>query len=402
VALPDRIAIVGDIVLPDDIILTNGAVLCEGGRIAHIRPASDLPAGYPIANHAGKYVSPGYIDIHVHGAANADYMDGTVDAVLTANRAHTRHGTTTIFPTTTTGSRFQLEAMITSCEAVREMWSPKHGARIGGVHFYGPYFAPDKVGCHSPDGRRDPVRDEYEHFLSRDIVRIATCAAELPGALDFYRYARRAGCFITCGHSNADWKELEAAFVDGMRHVDHFWCAMSSVPSLRARFGTPMRAGMEQYVLWNKEMSTEVIADGEHLSDELLRFAFDMIGPGRLCLMTDANRAMDAPPGRYRFGSKDDGTWVVSDGRTVRGDDGGLASSMCGMDRMVKTMRRAVPGAPLPAIIRMASLTPAERTGLSADVGSLAPGKLADLLVLSRDLDVEEVYLGGLRYDAGE
>ena len=186
-----------------------------------------------------------------------------------------------------------------------------------------------------------------------------------------------------------------------MRHVDHFWCAMSSVSSLRGRFGTPMRAGMEQYVLWNREMTTEVIADGEHLSDELLNFAFAMIGPDRLCLMTDANRAMDAPPGRYRFGSKDDGTWVVSDGRTVRGDDGGLASSMCGMDRMVKTMRRAV-DAPLPAIIRMASLTPAERTGLAADRGSLEAGKLADILVLSRDLDVEAVYLGGEGHDAAE
>jgi N-acetylglucosamine-6-phosphate deacetylase len=397
----NRTAVVGDIVLPDS-IFANGAVLSENGRISAIRPASEIEPGYEVVNHAGKFISPGYVDIHVHGAANADYMDGTVEATATVNRAHARHGTTTIFPTTTTGSRAQLEAMITSCEAVRNGWTAKDGARIGGVHFYGPYFAPDKVGCHSPDGRRDPVRDEYEHFLSRDIVRIATCAAELPGALDFYRFAREAGCFITCGHSNADWSELEAAFADGMRHVDHFWCAMSSVPSLRGRFGTPMRAGMEQYVLWNREMSTEVIADGEHLSDELLRFAFDMIGPQRLCLMTDANRAMDAPPGRYRFGSQEDGTWVVSDGRTVRGSDGGLASSMCGMDRMVKTMRRGVAGAPLAAIIRMASLTPAERTGLSGEVGSLEPGKLADMLVLSRDLDVEAVYLGGNRYDASE
>jgi N-acetylglucosamine-6-phosphate deacetylase len=397
----NRLAIVGDIVLPND-VLASGAVLCEDGRITGVRPASGIGEGYTIADHSGKFISPGYVDIHVHGAANADYMDGTEHAVIAVNRAHARHGTTTIFPTTTTGSRAQLEAMITSCEAVREGWSSAKGACIGGVHFYGPYFAPDKVGCHSPDGRRDPVREEYEHFLSRDIVRIATCAAELPGSLDFYRFARQAGCFITCGHSNADWLELEAAFAEGMRHVDHFWCAMSSVPSLRGRFGTPMRAGMEQYVLWNRAMSTEVIADGEHLSDELLRFAFDMIGPERLCLMTDANRAMDAPPGRYRFGSHEDGTWVVSDGRTVRGDDGGLASSMCGMDRMVKTMRRAVPGASLPAIIRMASLTPAERTGLVAEIGSFEAGKRADVLVLSRDLDVEAVYLGGHRYDARE
>jgi N-acetylglucosamine-6-phosphate deacetylase len=393
-----RVAVVGDLVLPDA-IFENGAVLCTDGRIEGLCSAAEIAGDYAVIDHSGKFISPGYVDIHVHGAANSDYMDGTAEAAATVNRAHARHGTTTIFPTTTTGSRGQLEAMISACERVRETWTPDDGARVGGIHFYGPYFAPDKVGCHSPDGRRDPVREEYEHFLGRDIVRIATCAAELPGAIEFYRFAEQAGCFITCGHSNADWRELEAAFAAGMRHVDHFWCAMSSVPSLRGRFGTPMRAGMEQYVLWNKSMSTELIADGEHLSDELLRFAFDMIGPQRLCLVTDANRAMDCPPGRYRFGSRDDGTWVVSDGRTVRDDDGGLASSMCGMDRMVKTMRRAV-DAPLPSIIRMASLTPAERTGLSHEIGSLEVGKRADMLVLSRELDVEAVYLGGRQYDA--
>jgi N-acetylglucosamine-6-phosphate deacetylase len=108
---------------------------------------------------------------------------------------------------------------------------------------------------------------------------------------------------------------------------------------------------------------------------------------------------MDAPPGRYRFGSKDDGTWVVSDGRTVRGDDGGLASSMCGMDTMVKVMARAT-AAPLPDIIRMASLTPARLTGLARDVGSLEVGKRADIVVLSRELGVEAVYLGGRPFGA--
>jgi N-acetylglucosamine-6-phosphate deacetylase len=178
-----------------------------------------------------------------------------------------------------------------------------------------------------------------------------------------------------------------------MRHVDHFWCAMSSVASLRGRFGTPMRAGMEQYVLWKKEMSTEVIADGEHLSDELLRFAFDMIGPDRLCLVTDANRAMDAPPGRYRFGPQEDGTVVVSDGRTVRGEDGSLASSMCGMDVMVRTMLRAT-GAPLTQIVQMAALTPARLAGVAASCGSLEVGKRADVVVLSPNIEVEAVYIG--------
>src|SRR5690606_27577550 len=130
-----------------------------------------------------------------------------------------------------------------------------------------------------------PVKDEYEKYFKTGIVRIATCAAELPGAADFYKAAAAAGCLITCGHSNATWDEMQAAFDHGMRHVDHFWCAMSSVASLRSRCGCPMQPGMEQFVLATPEMSTEIIADGQHLSPQLMRFALKMIGPDRLMLV---------------------------------------------------------------------------------------------------------------------
>lgn len=226
---------------------------------------------------------------------------------------------------------------------------------------------------------------------------MATCAAELPGALEFYRFAQQTGCFITCGHSNACWQEIDAGFSAGVRHVDHFWCAMSSVSSLRKRFGTPMRASMEQYVLANKEMSTEIIADGHHLSNELLQFAYDMIGQNRLCLVTDSNRALGCPPGEYRFGPVNSGTTVISDGETVRGEDGGLASSMHGMDHMVKTMAQAT-NAPLHSVIRMASLTPAELTGISDDHGSLEVGKHADILVLTADLEIDAVFISGQKF----
>src|SRR5262249_27529345 len=150
--------------------------------------------------------------------------------------------------------------------------------------------AADKVGCHSVEGRRDPNPEEYERFLAQGLIRVATCAAELPGAEAFYRAAQRHGCLITCGHSNATWAEMAHAYDAGVRHVDHFWCAMSSVPSIRARCGTPMQGSMEQFVLARPEMSTEIIADGCHLSSELMDFAFQMKGASRVCLVTDANR----------------------------------------------------------------------------------------------------------------
>ena len=385
----------GTAILPDR-LLPNATIVCRDGKITALGAAGKVrvPRGAAVVDARGGYLSPGFVDIHVHGGDGADYMDGTAEAVRTANRAHARHGTTSIFPTTTTGSPAQLDAMLDACAVVRCEWKPEDGARVAGVHFYGPYFAEDKVGCHPKSGRRDPAATEYRSYFKRGIIKIATCAAELPGAEAFFRAATRHGCLVTCGHSNASWTEMERAYRAGMRHVDHFWCAMSSVPSMRARFETPMQGSMAEFVLMNREMSTEVIADGEHLAPELLRFAFAMKGPARLCLVTDANRALGLPPGEYLFGPTEQGAKFVSDGRVGRMPEGGLASSIMGMDTMVRTMARATRAA-LPDVIRMASLTPAERAGVARQVGSLAKGKLADLLVLDRKLAVKRVFIGG-------
>ena len=170
---------------------------------------------------------------------------------------------------------------------------------------------------------------------------------------------------------------------------------MSSVASLRQRFGTSMQASMEQFVLAHPEVSTKFIADGCHLAPELLEFAYRQLGPRRLCLMTDANRALDMPPGRYRFGCASDGEWIESDGHVGFVPGGGaLASSVVGLDTMVQHMKSATT-ASLPEVIRMASLTLAERTGVADEVGSLAPGKRADALVLNQRLRVKRVFLGG-------
>jgi N-acetylglucosamine-6-phosphate deacetylase len=228
------------------------------------------------------------------------------------------------------------------------------------------------------------------------MIRIATCAAELPNAAEFYNTARERNCFITCGHSNSTWTEMQHAFDAGMRHVDHFWCAMSSVPSIRQRCNVPMQGSMAEFVLMNHEMSTEVIADGWHLAPELLEFAFRMKGAERLCLVTDCNRALDMPVGDYRFGDISDGTMFRSDGKVGWAPSGSLASSIMGMDHMVRHMK-ANTSATLPQVIRMASLTPAERTGIAYEVGSLEVGKRADIVVLDKALNVVNVFVNGVQ-----
>lgn len=384
----------GPIVLVDSVV-TDHRVTVRDGLVDTVEPdRGSLPADAEVVDLKGASLAPGFVDIHVHGGGGADFMDASVDAVRTVCRTHLRHGTTSLFPTTTTGTVEQINATMDACREVID--SPGGDeSRIVGIHLYGPYFAADKVGCHQQVHQRDPDIAEYRDYFASGLVKIATCAAELPGAGAFYRYAYRRGCLVTCGHSNSTFPEMAAAFRAGMRHVDHFWCVMSSVSSLRPRCGTPMQASMEQFVLVEPEMSTEVIADGCHLSDELLDFAYRMKGSQRLCLVTDSSRALDEPPGRYIFGSKDDGNWFLSDGEVGRVLDGtNLASSVAGMDRMVRTMLRATK-ASLAEVVRMASLTPAERAGVADTIGSIEPGKRADFVVLSPKIKVRRVYLAG-------
>ena len=385
----------GTAILPDR-LLENAVVVVDEQRIVSVKSAGRIPRGAQIVDAAGGFISPGFIDIHVHGGAGADFMDGTAEAARTVCQAHARHGTTTIFPTTTTGSREQILSMIAACRKVQAEGFSTGGATIAGIHLYGPYFAEDKTGCHSKEDCRPPESSEFAQYFRTGMIRIATCAAELPGAIDFYRAARRRKCLITCGHSNASWSEMQRAFAAGMRHVDHFWCAMSNVSSVRQRLGVPMQGSMHEFVLAHADMSTEVIADGMHLSPELLQFAAAMKGPSRLCLVTDCNRAMDMPPGRYRFGHHQTGTWFESDGHVGWASPGSLASSVMGMDHMVRHMKKST-SLPLWDVIRMASLTPAELTGIAHRTGSLQPGKQADIVLLNRQLKVKQVLTSGHR-----
>ncbi|MDB4485113.1 amidohydrolase family protein [bacterium] len=388
----------GNLVLPDQ-ILEDGCLVTSDGLIDYVGPWDACPVEEQkaVKHVKGGWIAPGYIDIHLHGGENADYMDGTTEAVRIANRIHARHGTTTLFPTTTTGTPDQLDRMLHTCLSVQENHQISDGARIGGVHYYGPFFAQDKVGCHSVDGRRDPDPGEYMRCFDLGIIQVATCAAELPGAEAFYREASQRGYLVTCGHSNATWNEMAHAFEAGMRHVDHFWCAMSSISGIREQYGFPMQGSMEQFVLMEPEMSTEVIADGEHLSPELLEFAYRMIGPDRLCLVTDANRAMGMPPGKYRFGPKDEGAWFESDGKVGFVSRESLASSVVGMDTMVRNMYENT-SAEIHEAIRMATLTPAEQVGMDDEIGSLEVGKRADLILLDPTLKVTDTFVEGMNF----
>ena len=388
------------LVLPDRLV-PGGALDVRDGRIAGVGPAGDLaPFSGPIVDAGGRYAAPGFIDMHVHGGDGADFMDATPAAFATAIAAHLRHGTTGIVPTSTVARHEQTLEFLRLCRVFRNAEQHRAPARVLGAHLYGPYFAEDKVGCHPRDAARPPTPREYEQYLAfaddRTLLT-ATCAPELPGAAGFYRAAAARGVRLNAGHSNASWDEMAAAHALGVRHVDHFFCAMSNYVSIRSRFGPPMRGGMMEYVLASDDVTTEVIADGRHLAPELLRFALKMLGPDRVALVTDCMRALDLPPGEYVFGPLDGGEPIVSDGSVGLMPDGkSLASSVRGMDFMVRHMHNTV-GDDLPTAVRMATLTPAKILGLDGELGSLQAGKRADLLLLDADLAVTAAWVDGVQ-----
>lgn len=390
--MPDFVLTNATLVFPDH-LLPRAWLQVQSGEIAAYG-TTPLPADspHPVIDATGHFVSPGFVDMHVHGGDGADFMDGNAAAFATVIAAHRQHGTTGIVPTSTVATHEQTLQYLGLCEQFRT------AGEILGAHLYGPFFNEEKVGCHPKAPARAPTRSEYHEYLRfADTILVATCAPELPGAIDFFRDAAAQGVRLNAGHSNASWTEMEAAFHVGLRHVDHFYCAMSSVPGMRERFGVPMQASMAEFVLGTEQMTTEVIADGCHLAPELLRFVVRMLGTDRTALVTDSNRALDMPPGEYVFGPQQSGVTIVSDGNVGwTADRSALASSVRGMDFMVRHMSQVI-GLDLPAAIRMASLTPARILGLGDLIGSIAVGKRADLLLLDQDLRVAGVWCRGDR-----
>lgn len=382
------------LILPDR-LLERAAVLIRGERIAALG-TPDLVVSPEMEDLDGAYLAPGFIDLHVHGGDGSDFMDGTPDAFRTVARAHARHGTTALLATTTVARHNQHLAFLNTCRELRG--AETGGAEILGAHFYGPYFGAEARGCHPAEGLRPPREEEFRQYLSfAECIVTATVAPELPGAEDFVRACVAAGVRCNAGHSHCTFAQMEQAIRWGVRHVDHLFCAMSDRARLRQTQTYPMRGGLMEATLYFDELTTEVIADGKHLAAELLRLALKVKGPDRLALVTDCNRALDMPDGEYLFGPHDGGERIIRrDGVGIMPDGTSLASGVMGMDHGVRTML-AQTQATLPEVVRMASLTPARIAGAAAERGSIEVGKLADLVVLDRDLNVQRVYVRGRR-----
>lgn len=379
----------GNIITPDG-ILTNHTLLITGGIITGIS-ASDIDApGAAELDAGGNYVSPGFIDIHVHGGGGSDFMDNTVDAFLSIANLHARHGTTAMFPTTLSCEKADLLETLRIYEQASQLNTS--GSQFMGIHIEGPYFAMSQRGAQDPRYIRNPHPDEYCEILktSRHIKRWSA-APELPGAIEFGRCMVANGILPAVAHTDAIYEDVAEAFENGFTLATHFYSAMSGVTRRNAfRY-----AGVVESAYLIDDMFVEIIADGVHLPAPLLKLICKIKGPDRIALITDAMRAAGMPDGESMLGSLKDGTRViVEDGVAKMPDRQSFAGSVATFDRLVRNMVNLA-GVSLTEAIRMAATTPAKIMKVDGRKGSIEIGKDADIVIFDQDIHIQQTIIAG-------
>ena len=383
------------IVLPDT-ILDDHYLSVKNGVIESIgkgTPDREQLNSCTTVDCGGQYLSPGFIDIHCHGGGGADFMDGHMEDILTAARAHLIHGTTGICPTTLTCSDEELFTFFESFRQAGEV--TEQMPHLLGIHLEGPYFSPAQAGAQPPKYLVHPRPEHYHEILRRgqgNIVRWSA-APELPGALELGDELAGKGIKVSMGHSDAGFEDIVNATEHGYSQITHFYSAMSTITRKRGR----RVLGLIECGYLFDRLKVEIIADGIHLPPELLKLILKCKNHDDICLVTDSMRGAGMPDGPSLLGSKKNGVPVIiEDGIANMPDFSSFAGSVATTDRLVRVMVQKA-GLPVWEAVKMASLNPASFLGIQETYGSIQPGKSADLLIFDDDIRISSVYVSGIR-----
>ena len=379
----------GQIITPEGII-QHGTVVTEGNQIIEVAKGDVTVENAEEIDAQGKYVSPGFIDIHLHGGGNCDFMDADVASFLKIAETHARYGTTAMLPTTLTSEKDELVKTLTVFDEANKQNSK--GAQFIGIHLEGPYFSYNQRGAQDPSYLRDPDPAEYTDLLSLSgAIKRWSAAPELKGAMEFGRYLVSKGVLPSIAHTDAIYEDVEEAFKNGYSLITHLYSGMSGVTRRNAfRF-----AGVIESAYIIDEMNVEIIADGIHLPAPLLKLIYKIKGPDRIALVTDAMRAAGMPPGESILGSIDKGQRViVEDGVAKLPDQTAFAGSVATADRLVRNMINLV-DVSLFNSVKMITQTPAKIMGIDKQKGSLEAGKDADIVIFDEQINIEKTFVNG-------
>lgn len=378
-----RINIYNGRVILTDKIIENGCVFIENDVIKAVHENYTVFAGAEEIDAKGLYISPGFIDIHVHGGGGHDFMDNSVEGFLAIAKLHARYGTTAMTPTTLTSTtENMLQTLVVYEEAHKKNTD---GAQFLGVHLEGPYFAMNQRGAQDPRHIRNPDPVEYKRILSEsNVIKRWSAAPELEGAIEFGHYIQSKGILPAIAHTDAVYEDAVVAFNNGYTLATHLYSGMNGV----IRRNAYRYAGVVETAFLIDDMDVEIIADGVHLPAPLLKLICKIKKPERIALITDAMRAAGTTTNESILGNKDEGMKViVEDGVAKLPDRTAFAGSVATADRLVRTMI-TMAEIPLVDAIQMITATPARIMGLLSNKGTLEKNKDADIILFDDNIHV--------------
>ena len=362
--------------------LQGAAVEVAEGRVRHVFPAGDtLPTGCETYDASGKWLVPGFIDMHFHGAMGYETTTDDTKAMPAIGEAKLREGVTDCCPTTLTLSEEKLAAALGHIERYRK--NPT-GANVIGVHLEGPYVNPACLGAQNPAYQRNPDFAEVARLDAISRVSVVSYAIELPGALSFTEELLSHGILPSCGHSDATQEQFAAGHARGLRRLTHFCNQMTKLHH--------RNIGLVGSGLLHPDVYVEMICDKIHLHPEMIRLAFRTKPLSSIVLITDAMEASGLNPGRYQIGGL---AVVVQDGAARLADNGALAGSILRYNEALRNVAELT-GLPLCGLIRTTSLNQAEQLGIP-DLGRVQAGYRANLTVLDAQFNVAAAFIDGQR-----
>lgn len=361
------------VVLPTGTV-RGGRVIVEGERI--VGSAHEDAA---VVDLSGHWIVPGFVDMHNHGGGGASFTSGTAEEVLKGVRTHREHGTTTLIASTVTGD---LDELARRAGLLAELTQQ---GDIAGIHFEGPFINPCRKGAHKEDLLRDPDPAEVRKLIdaSHGAARMFTLATELPGGLDSVRLLAEHGVIAAIGHTDSTYEQTLEAIDAGATVATHLYNAM---PGLEHRAPGPIAALLE-----DERVTVELINDGTHLHPAMLELAFHHAGAHRVALITDAMDAAGFGDGIYHLGPLE---VEVKQGVARLVEGGSIAGSTLTLDTAFKRSV-TLDKLPVESVVQAISANPAKLIGVYDRVGSLEPGKYADLVVLDSAFDVKGVMRHG-------
>ena len=369
-------------------IIENGSVVVSGKKISALGGVEDvnIPSSMKSYDMNGMILTPGFIDVLVHGGGGAGFADDDEESIGTVSEFFFEHGTTGLLASLYSKP---LKLLVKDVARIAKYVESHRDTNVKGIHMEGPFINPEMKGAMKEEYLWKPDVDRWNQLFaaSKGYIKLMTIAPELPGCHQVMRAAANDGVVLSVGHSTALFHEIEAAIDNGAAHVTHMFNAMQPFHH--------REPGVIVGGLLRNELKLELIADGIHVHPAVMRLMYNIKGDGGIVLITDAIRASGMPDGDYTFM---DQKIKVKDKKAFLAD-GTLAGSTLTMERAVKNMVELV-GVPLTDAVRMASLNGAKVLGLESRKGILAVGKDADFVLLDNKFDVHlTIYEGNVKYD---